>query len=441
LCRGVVYLNGKAMKKAKIFYGWWIVLATNIICMLGFGTWLYAFGTFFEPMTVEFGWTRAQTSGAAAFRSVEGGIAGPAVGWLVDKFGARNVIRGGAIISGLGFMALATVNSLLGFYLIYGVLISIGMSAMLYIPAFVVIARWFSRRLSLAFSILAIGAGIGGFICTPLMAILISNYGWRSAFLFIGIAIWVIVLPLSFVIKNDPEEIGLRMDNDPVEKPVDEPMPIQAGSQVDRLDISVQPDCTLKEAFRTHTFWILAVAFFFQSMAHNVIFVHGVISLTDKGISYEKAAFVIGLLTLVSLIGRIVLGYLGDFIDKRYLMSVAYALLGAGILVLAYSDNILDVYIFIALFGIGFGATIPLMAAMRAEYFGRAYLGRIQGFMSPIVMVAGAIGPVTAGYLFDTTGSYQIAFTVVGLLPFVGGLIILFSRPSILPGEPVPAPG
>jgi len=81
-----------------------------------------------------------------------------------------------------------------------------------------------------------------------------------------------------------------------------------------------------------------------------------------------------------------------------------------------------------------------LMAAMRAEYFGRAYLGRIQGFMSPIVMLAGAIGPVTAGYLFDTTGSYQIAFTVVGLLPFVGGVIILFSRPAILPGEPVLAP-
>ena len=428
------------MKKAKIFYGWWIVLATNIICMLGFGTWLYAFGTFFEPMTVEFGWSRAQTSGAASFRSVEGGIAGPIVGWLVDKFGARNVIRGGAIISGLGFMAMATVNSLLGFYLIYGILISIGMSAMLYIPAFVVIARWFSRRLTFAVAMLAMGAGIGGFICTPLVAILISNFGWRAAFLFLGIIIWIVVLPLSFVVHNNPEDIGLSRDNEPVEEPVAESVPTRLGNRADRLEVLVQPDCTLKGAFRTHTFWILAATFFFQSMAHNVIFVHGVISLTDKGIGYEKAAFVIGLLTLVSLIGRIVLGFLGDFMDKRYLISLAYVMLGAGVLVLANSNSMLEVYIFIALFGIGFGATVPLMAAMRAEYFGRAYLGRIQGFMSPIVMLAGAIGPVTAGYLFDTTGSYQIAFTVVGLLPFVGGVIILFSRPAILPGEPVLAP-
>ncbi len=425
------------MKKAKIFYGWWIVLATNIICMLGFGTWLYAFGVFFEPMTLEFGWSRAQTSGAASFRSVEGGIAGPVVGWLVDKFGARNVIQGGAVISGLGFMAMALVNSLLGFYLIYGILISIGMSAMLYIPAFVVIARWFSNKLSFALSILAIGAGIGGFVCTPLAAILISNFGWRSAFLFIGIAVWVVVLPLTFVIKNDPEEIGLRRDNEPVDEPADASCSVESQNEAVESDLSVQPDITLKEAFRMHTFWILAVTFFFQSMAHNVIFVHGVISLTDKGISYEKAAFVIGLLTLVSLIGRIVLGMLGDYIDKRYLMCVAYMMLGSGVLVLAYAEDMMLVYLFIALFGIGFGATIPLMAAMRAEYFGRSYLGRIQGFMSPVVMLAGAVGPVTAGYLFDTTGSYQTAFTIVGLMPFIGGLIILFSRPAILPGQPI----
>lgn len=427
------------MKKARIFYGWWIVFATNIICMLGFGTWLYAFGTFFEPMTLEFGWSRAQTSGAASFRSVEGGIAGPVVGWLVDKFGARNVIRGGAVISGLGFMAMATVNSLLAFYLIYGILISIGMSAMLYIPAFVVIARWFSRKLSFAVSILAIGAGIGGFICTPVAALLISNFGWRSAFLFIGMAIWVVVIPLSFVIKNNPEDIGLRRDNDPPEEPDEETATLEAAGTVpSRKKKAIHPDCTLKQAFRTHTFWILSVTFFFQSMAHNVVFVHGVISLTDKGIDYEKAALVIGLLTLVSLIGRIVLGSLGDYVDKRYLLAIAHVMLGSGVLVLAFAKAMPGVYLFIALFGIGFGATIPLMAAIRAEYFGRAYLGRIQGFMSPIVMLAGAIGPVTAGYLFDTTGSYQMAFTIVGMMPFIGGMIILFSRPAVLPGDPLP---
>ncbi|MCP4755664.1 MAG: MFS transporter [Proteobacteria bacterium] len=425
------------MKKTKIFYGWWIVLATNIICMLGFGTWLYAFGTFFEPMMVEFNWTRAQTSGAASFRSVEGGIAGPVVGWAVDKFGARNVIRVGAVISGLGFAAMPLVNSLIGFYLIYGILVSIGMSAMLYIPAFTVIAKWFSRRLSFAISILAIGAGLGGFICTPIAALLISNYGWRSAFLILGITIWVVVLPLTFLIKNSPEEIGLRCDNDP---PLDVDLESDAAQQgpngsQESANSVVEVDYTLKQALASSTFWIIAVTLFFQSMAHNVVFVHGVIALTDGGIAYAQAAFAIGLLTLVSLIGRLVFGYLGDHIDKRYLFTVSYFMIGAGVLTLSYAHEMMIVYVFIALFGIGFGATIPLMAAIRAEYFGRAALGKIQGFMTPVTMLAGATGPITAGYLFDTTGSYQIAFWAVGLLPFIGGILILFARPTKLSGN------
>src|SRR4030042_6863844 len=118
------------MFKKKIFYGWWIVLATNIICMLGFGTWLYSFGVFFKPMMMEFGWTRALTSGAASLRSIEGGVAGPIVGWVVDKYGARIVILVGGIISGFGFAMMYFVNSLFGFYLFYGIILSIGMSAM-----------------------------------------------------------------------------------------------------------------------------------------------------------------------------------------------------------------------------------------------------------------------------------------------------------------------
>jgi MFS family permease len=144
--------------KNKIFYGWWIVIVTNIICMLGFGTWLYSFGVFFKPMMAEFGWTRAMTSLAASLRSIEGGVAGQVVGWAVDRYGARKVIFSGGLVSGLGFCLMPFVNSLLGFYLIYGVLISIGMSAMLYIPAFVVVAKWFSRKLSRALSVLAVGA-------------------------------------------------------------------------------------------------------------------------------------------------------------------------------------------------------------------------------------------------------------------------------------------
>ena len=139
--------------KTKLFYGWWIVAATNIICMFGYGTWLYSFGVFFKPMSEEFGWTRAMTSGAYALRSVEGGVASPVVGWAVDKYGARLLVIIGAVVAGGAFCLMPLIKSLMGFYLVYGILLSAGMSAMLYLPAWTVIAQWFRRRLSLALAI------------------------------------------------------------------------------------------------------------------------------------------------------------------------------------------------------------------------------------------------------------------------------------------------
>jgi MFS family permease len=416
--------------KKKIFYGWWIVLATNIICMIGYGTWLYSFGVFFKPMADEFGWTRAMTAGAYSLRSIEGGIASPIVGWAVDKYGSRGVIVVGAIVSGLSFVLMPLIDSLLGFYLIYGIALSTGMSAMLYLPAWTVVAKWFKRRLSLAMALLAVGAGLGGFICAPASAFLIAHFGWRSAFVVLGVVIWIVAIPLAFLVRNSPEEMGLRPDGD---APIDE-APQEIGhtshSEPGDPDLLAPVEYTLGQALRSSSFWMLALAFFFFGMAHSTVTVHTVPALTDAGIPVQKAAFSIGLLTLVSIIGRLSFGFLGDYITKRYLFMVAYALTGAGLLVLMNAKTMGTVYVFIFLFGVGFGGTVPLMPAIRAEYFGRAALGKIQGFMNPVMMFAGAVGPIFAGHVFDTTGSYRISFMVTGLLTFCASAAVFFARPS-----------
>jgi MFS family permease len=416
--------------KKKIFYGWWIVLSTNIICMLGYGTWLYSFGVFFKPMSAEFGWTRAMTAGAYSLRSIEGGIASPIVGWAVDKYGARIVIIIGAIVSGLSFALMPLVDSLLGFYLIYGVALSAGMSAMLYLPAWTVIARWFDRRISLAMALLAVGAGLGGLVCAPLAAVLITHFGWRSAFVLLGVLIWIVALPLAFVVRNSPGEMGLWPDG---ETPIDE-SPTEADARPDVPGAAAAPsaatDYTLKQALMSSSFWTLALAFFFFGMAHSTVTVHMVPALTDAGIPVETAAVSIGLLTAVSIVGRLSFGFLGDYITKRYLFMVAYSMMGAGVLVLMDANSMNMVYLFIFLFGVGFGGTVPLMPAIRAEYFGRAALGKIQGFMNPVMMFAGAVGPIFAGYVFDTTGSYRISFMVTGVFTFCAVIAIFFARPA-----------
>jgi MFS family permease len=136
------------------------------------------------------------------------------------------------------------------------------------------------------------------------------------------------------------------------------------------------------------------------------------------------------MLTLVSIIGRLSFGYLGDHIDKRYLFMTSYAMMGAGVLVLMEARTMPMVYLFIFLFGVGFGGNVPLMPAIRAEYFGRAALGKIQGFMNPVMMFAGAVGPIFAGHVFDTTGSYRLSLMVTGLLTFCAVIAMFFARPS-----------
>ena len=229
--------------KKKIFYGWWIVLATSIICMIGYGTWLYCFGVFFKPMASEFGWTRAETAGAYSFRGIQGGLSSPIVGWAVDKYGSRGVIVVGAIVAGFAFALMPVVHSLVGFYLVYGLLLSVGMSSMLYLPAWTVIAKWFRRRLSLAMAVLAVGAGVGGFVCAPASAFLIAHFGWRSAFVVLGAAIWIVAIPLAFVVRNSPEEMGLRPEGD---APIDwncDGVQTKAYTNGSCLDYTTQATC------------------------------------------------------------------------------------------------------------------------------------------------------------------------------------------------------
>jgi MFS family permease len=251
------------------------------------------------------------------------------------------------------------------------------------------------------------------------------------AFVVFGVVIWVVVIPLALVVRDNPEDMGLFIDGenpDNAAKRGNDPVEIE-GENHD--PIPGQVDFTLKQALLSSTFWMLALAFFFQGVSHSTVTVHLVNALTDAGIPVAKAAYSIGLLTFVSIIGRLGFGYLGDYITKRYLFMATYAFMGAGLLVLMNARTMPMVYLFIFLFGVGFGGNVPLMPAIRAEYFGRSALGAIQGFMNPVMMLAGAFGPIIAGYVFDETGSYQVSFMVTGLLTFLAAVAMFFARPTV----------
>jgi MFS family permease len=193
----------------------------------------------------------------------------------------------------------------------------------------------------------------------------------------------------------------------------------------------------------SRTYWILILAFFLAAMTHAVVTVHAVPALTDIGINPEKAAFSLGLMTLLSIIGRLTFGWLGDIVEKRILFVATYSLEAIGVLALMNVHNDLTLYLFALLFGAGFGGEIPLNPAIRGQYFGRAAFGKIQGFMAPITMMGSVIGPPVAGYFFDATGSYRTAFFLIAMLQFLAAIIIIFARPvkaPIVSAAEVPEP-
>lgn len=415
-------------QKRKIFYGWWIVLASTVICTFGFGIGLYSFGVFFKPMMGEFGWSRALTAAAFSMRRIEGGIVSPIVGWATDKYGPRPVIFVGGVLLGLGFLLMFTVNSLLLFYLFYGVVISMGMSTCLYLPNMAAISNWFVRKNSRAISLLTVGAGIGGFVFPPLLTFLIDRIGWRWSFVLAGILIWLVVLPLSLVIKRRPEDMGLKPDGDTPES-------ILSDGNLLRRNIGTPNDLmnrdhTLREALGSRTFWILIGSFFLAGMNHPIIIVHAVAAMTDLGISPADASYVFGFMVLISIVGRLSFGWVGDFVSKRYLIIITYILQGAGIVVLMNSGDIRHVYLWAIIYGVGFGGGVPVRPALRAEYFGRSAFAKIGGIMSPIIMIGSFSGPIVAGYIFDRTGSYRTVFQALIVLQILATIVMYFARPS-----------
>jgi MFS family permease len=248
----------------------------------------------------------------------------------------------------------------------------------------------------------------------------------------LGIAVWVIVLPLSLVLIRRPEDVGLKPDGDPPEDVETEDMP---AKEIETSDVNSSPaakevDWTLRQVFSSRTFWILTAAFFLSSLAHSMVTVHANNHIQESVNMSPKwgAFFGVGLWVGLSLIGRLLFGWLGDFWDKRYLFMIAYVLCGLGVLVLSRADSLFTAVLYAVLFGIGFGATIPLSPAIRGEYFGREAFGKIQGFTAPIMMLGGMTGPLVAGFLYDLRGAYTLSFTLVAVMQFLAAFTIFFAR-------------
>ena len=422
----------------KLFYGWWIVLASSALTTYNGGVLFYGFTAFFNPILTEFGWTRAATSLAFSLQRLEGGIIAPIAGFFIDRLGPRKMSIFSVILFGLGFVMMSRIDSLLDFYVAV-IIASIGHSTGFYAVGAATVSRWFVRKRGKAMGFVTGGVCMAGFLL-PVLVWLIDNYGWRKSLLIAGIGMWVIGIPLSLVFRSRPEDYGMLPDGDSPEpelrvNPESESEPAEDGSDdhpSDKVDIKtwvVETDFTAMEAVKTRSFWLLSLGWSMSLLAMSAVFVHVMPFLESIGISRDKAAFITTSTILISVTGRVGLGWLSDYMDKRYVFCIALTLQVIGLLVFANIRSTWHIVLFLITFSPGYGAPIPLRAAIQGEYFGRKHFGAIQGLFLSVSTVCAMIGPPFAGWICDVTGSYRLAFLILAAMPAIGIPLFLLTPP------------
>ncbi len=383
----------------KIFYGWWIVLACFFIGLYVGGVVFYGFTAFFEPIREEFGWSYTQISFAASLRGLEMGFIAPLVGFLVDRFGSRKLILYGTITVGLGLISLSRTQSLAMFYGSF-LLVAFGAGGCTVVVTMSAVANWFHKKVGIALGVMASGVGASGFF-VPLIVWLIDVYGWRTTLIILGLGMWVLGIPLSFVIRDRPEQYGYLPDGESSVEPI--PKPEIQGRRV---------EIGLKEALKNRTFLYLCTTEAIRMIAVAAVIIHVMPYLGSVGVPRATAGIVAGAIPLFSIIGRFGLGWLGDVFDKKYVMVWALFLMGLGMLAFCYVQVTGVVFLFLLLFAPGYGGAMVIRGAILREYFGRDSFGKMIGILMGFGSIGGIIGPTLAGWAFDTLGSYNIIWLV-----------------------------
>jgi len=381
-------------------------------------------------MSQDFGWTRAMTSGALTVRSLISSVTAPVVGAMVGRRGPRLIMVVGAAVGGLGFILLSRMSELWHLYLVYGLLGAVGMIGVGGLVSNSTIAKWFIVKRGRAIAIANTGLSLGGVLFAPLAERLITMMGWRSAWVVLGVTTWVLVIPTSATfMRRRPEDVGLLPDGvEAVSHPFGEGQ-LMSSETLPISGAVVERPWTLREALRTRTLWLLVVSFNLAGLSAAAVPLHHVAFVTDQGFSTAQAAVSLTVFVFCAAVAKLIWGFVAERIHVRYCVMGVFSGSALALLLLLAGRGIGTVFAFAILFGLTFGGQVVLNPLTWANYYGRASLGSILGTVQPFNMIASAVGPLFAGFIYDITRSYQWAFTTF-LVGFVLGTgFVYLARP------------
>lgn len=368
----------------------WILLGGAFLTFSISASLMHAYTVFLLAFIGEFGWTRAQSSIAYSVSQLVSGGSAPLVGWLVDRLGSRRMVLIGGVLLTLGLLASAYATSLWQVVVLYGLVMTLGSNSLGMVVFVPMISRHFVRSRGLAVSILQSANGFGRAFSAPVAQIMISGLGWRTAYLWEAGFMAVLVIPLAAIFRRT--EVDGGRDG--------------AGSAPLR-------HWTLGEAMRMRPFWLLFTVYLLTGVGSFLVSLHQLSFAVSVGFDPQYAAEVLGMGAFFSLPGIIVTGILSDRIGRELSAMLTYGVSILGVIFALFihsADQHLLLWLHACFFGLTWGARGPAITAKAADLFPGPQLGSILGVITVGTGLGAGIGSWSAGWIYDVSGSYQMAF-------------------------------
>lgn len=409
---------GAVTTSRRVYYGWVLVVTLALTETISWGVLYYAFTVFLRPMQDELGWSRGAMTGAFSLALLLSGLAAIPAGRWLDRHGPRLLMTAGSVSATVLVLAWAGVRDLWSFYLIWAA-IGVTMAAVLYEPAFVVVAKWFVRHRGRALTVLTFIAGFASVIYIPLAERLVTALSWRQALVVLALMLATgTILPHALVLRHRPQDLGLLPDGGTGEtSPASNP----ARSRIRHF-------VPTRLVLRSAAFWWLTAAFCLNAVGVLAVNVHLVPYLIDRGHTPAFAANMSGLIGVMALPGRLVLTPLGDRLPRSAVTASLFLSQTVALAVLVLWRGTAGVLAFVVLFGAGFGAITPARAALVAEYYGPDAFGSINGVVALFVTAARAVGPVGVGAVYDRIGSYTPLWWALAVVSVLSAGAILMAE-------------
>jgi MFS family permease len=415
----------------RVHYAW-VVLGVLIVIMIAAGGLRSTFGVFIKPIEAELGWSRTSLSVAAAVSILVYGALAPLAGRSADLWGARVVFTGSLALLAVGALASAFMTQLWHLYAASGVLMALGAGGATLTSAVPLLTRWFDKHRGLVMGIAGAAMSAGQLVVIPLATWLTLEVGWRQSYIWLGLGLVLLILPLgAMLLRDDPRDKGVT--------------PYGAAPAVRAPDGSASfptGRVSITEAMEIRAFWLLVGSYFICGYTTGgLIGTHLIPHSVEHGFTEMAAAQALGVMGATSVFGSIASGWICDRVGRKGPLALYYLLRGVCLLLLLVVWDTPSLHLFAAILGLNWFSTVPPTTTLTANIFGRSSVGELSGWIFLAHQVGGALAASVGGMLHDATGTYTWAFISGALLAFVAAGLTLAIREEPVTGTPIPAPG